>query len=359
MSSSVAPRFPPTSVFIPAFWENARGELLTQDEADARYLKFPVGQGTESIPNLIVAGTSTLGITSASTLSLTDTTNNALTIGNGTSATGNMNFGSGVIQRLTATSTTNQSLSLYCENTALNSKYSQVQLRSGNNTTGKSSVELIAYQDDGLRYSDCLVQETYFDLNNKFIDAETEFTSGVRSYNEGDAPVATLYSLLYSAYTSPTDNYIGVRARTIQSSSVQSIEIFAGSALDTAVNIVNFGTGLITFYKNLTFNSNTGVLEKSNVEATTTGTLTMTSAYSFQTTINTPTANRTFVLPVASGQTTGTFYGICNKSTSFTIAVQAPSGTTIFTIPVASNSGGGSFAKFAVATGGTTYFRCG
>jgi len=85
----------------------------------------------------------------------------------------------------------------------------------------------------------------------------------------------------------------------------------------------------------------------------------MTSAYSFQTTINTPTANRTFVLPVASGQTTGTFYGICNKSTSFTIAVQAPSGTTIFTIPVASNSGGGSFAKFAVATGGTTYFRCG
>jgi hypothetical protein len=357
MSSSVAPRFPKTSVFIPAYWENARGELLTQDEADARYLKFPVGQGTESIPNLIVAGTSTLGITSASTLSLTDTTNNALTIGNGTTATGNMNFGAGVIQRLTATSTTNQSLSLYCENTALSSKYSQVQLRSGNNTTGKSSVELIAYQDDGFRYSDCLVQETYFDLQNQFIDAETTYQAGVRSYNEGDVPVSTLYS----NYTSPSDNYIGIRART-QTSAFQSIEFFAGSTIDTAVNLADFATGIFTFYKNLTFDTGEGVLEKSAINATTTGTTTLTTTSAFLTTINTPTASgRTIVLPTASVGTAGYWYGICNKATTatYTIVVQAPSGTTLFTVPVATNTAGGSFVKVAVNSAGNGYFVCG
>jgi hypothetical protein len=67
MSSSVAPLFPGTSVFIPAYWAGARSEILTQDEADLRYLKFPIGQGTENIPNLIVSGSSTLGITSATT----------------------------------------------------------------------------------------------------------------------------------------------------------------------------------------------------------------------------------------------------------------------------------------------------
>jgi hypothetical protein len=73
MSSSVAPLFPKTSVFIPAYWATARSETLTQEEADTRYLRFPVGQGTESIPNLIVAGTSTLGITSTNALTSTTT----------------------------------------------------------------------------------------------------------------------------------------------------------------------------------------------------------------------------------------------------------------------------------------------
>jgi hypothetical protein len=76
MSSSVAPLFPKTSIFIPAFWEASRGGLLTQEEADALYLKFPVGQGTESIPNLIVSGSSTFGSVSASTLSQSGTYTN-------------------------------------------------------------------------------------------------------------------------------------------------------------------------------------------------------------------------------------------------------------------------------------------
>ncbi len=73
MSSSVAPLFPKTSIFIPSYWASSRGGLLTQEEADALYLKFPVGQGTESIPNLIVSGSSTLGAVSASTLSQSGT----------------------------------------------------------------------------------------------------------------------------------------------------------------------------------------------------------------------------------------------------------------------------------------------
>jgi hypothetical protein len=76
MSSSVAPLFPKTSIFIPAFWSASRGGLLTQEEADTLYLKFPVGQGTESIPNLIVSGSSTLGSVSASTLSQSGTYTN-------------------------------------------------------------------------------------------------------------------------------------------------------------------------------------------------------------------------------------------------------------------------------------------
>jgi hypothetical protein len=69
MSVSTPPIFPETSVFIPAYWAAARGTTLTQEEADLLYLKYPIGQGTESIPNLIVSGSSTLSAVSASSLS--------------------------------------------------------------------------------------------------------------------------------------------------------------------------------------------------------------------------------------------------------------------------------------------------
>jgi hypothetical protein len=358
MSSSSAPLFPTTPVFIPAYWTTERSGALTQEQADALYLKFPVGQGTESIPNLIVSGTSTLGITSASTLSITDTTNNALTIGNLTTATGNMNFGAGVIQRLIATAGTNQTLTLYCENTALSSQASFVTLRSGNNSTIRAQVELDALSDDGYKRSNLLLSERFFDLNNSFVDAETTYTSGVLNYDDPSTGVPE--AILYSNFTSPTDNYIGMRAKT-NTSSAQFLEMFVGGDLNQAVNIAQFTGALITFYVNQTFSGNTGVLEKSTIlTASTTGNYTMTSANAFLTTINTPTASRNFILPATAGQSVGTFYGICNRSTSFTIAVQFPSGTTIFTIPVATNAtNGGSFAKFAIASGGTTYFRCG
>ena len=62
MSSSAPPTYN-VSVFIPQFWANTQSNTLTQAYADANYLKFPSGQGTETIPNLIVSGTTTLGTT--------------------------------------------------------------------------------------------------------------------------------------------------------------------------------------------------------------------------------------------------------------------------------------------------------
>ena len=54
----------PTStsgVFIPSLWETAGGGGdLTRAQADARYLKFPTGQGTETIPALVVSGQATI-----------------------------------------------------------------------------------------------------------------------------------------------------------------------------------------------------------------------------------------------------------------------------------------------------------
>jgi hypothetical protein len=68
MSINKPPKFPSTPVFIPAYWNTVISGTLTQEEADALYLKFPTGQGTESIPNLIVSGSTTLGTVSATSI---------------------------------------------------------------------------------------------------------------------------------------------------------------------------------------------------------------------------------------------------------------------------------------------------
>ena len=66
--------YPPPTANIPVFNSSlfeSTTSALTQTTADSRYLKFPIGQGTESIPSLIVGGTSTLGVTSTSQLTAT------------------------------------------------------------------------------------------------------------------------------------------------------------------------------------------------------------------------------------------------------------------------------------------------
>lgn len=122
----------------------------------------------------------------------------------------------------------------------------------------------------------------------------------------------------------------------------------------------------ITFRRNLaptTFTSGNpcGLLEKTALNAVTSGTTTFTVLNAFQTTINTPLlAGRIFVLPAPSAGTIGYWYGICNKSTAQTITIQYPALTTIATIPVASSAtNGGSSARFAVDFNGTSYSRIG
>jgi len=122
----------------------------------------------------------------------------------------------------------------------------------------------------------------------------------------------------------------------------------------------------ITFRRNLaptTFTSGNpcGLLEKTALNAVTSGTTTFTIANAFQTTMNTPlAAGRIFVLPAPSAGSIGYWYGICNKSTAQTITIQYPAATTIATIPVASSAtNGGTVARFAVDFNGTSYSRIG
>jgi hypothetical protein len=54
--------YPPPTETLPIFDAGVfttNDSTLTISQADARYLKFPVGQGTETIPNLVVSGTAT------------------------------------------------------------------------------------------------------------------------------------------------------------------------------------------------------------------------------------------------------------------------------------------------------------
>ena len=134
----------------------------------------------------------------------------------------------------------------------------------------------------------------------------------------------------------------------------------------TAITIGQPFTDPVVFRRNISTTTNTGLgqpvgmLENSVINATTTGTTTLTNTTNpFATIINTPTAGtRVFVLPAPTSGIVGYWYAICNKSTAFTIDIQYPAGTLIATIPVATNAtNGGSVARFAVTAGGASYFR--
>jgi hypothetical protein len=420
MSSSNPPIFPKTSVFIPAYWDTARGGALTQDEADARYLKFPVGQGTESIPNLIVSGTTTLGITSASTLTLS----NSMNIGGATTATGNMNFDTDKIERKTTTAGTNQSIQLNCINTTLVGD-SQVLIRSGNNTTDPSV--LITAEKSGTLFSQLDVAGGDFDLYtiNNYL-AEEGYSAGFTSYVDTNQNPASVMYAKYLSYVPINNIYSAmVRCRHSTSSGNGVIELIGtASSLADTYNIAEFSTATTNlaatsqinlqannpsgsssvllqatddssneysrvsvlnttitfragnvandilqlgttalFNEPIIFGTDCGVLEQSVINTTTTGdtNLVFNSTNAYRTIINTPTnGTRRFVLPSTTGQQVGGWFKICNKSTAFTIAVCFPTtATTIFTIPVSPTGGAGSVAKFAIDNAGTAYFRAG
>lgn len=130
-----------------------------------------------------------------------------------------------------------------------------------------------------------------------------------------------------------------------------------------AINIGGSVTAPVIFQRNISTTTGlgglpVGMLENSVINLTTTGTTPLAISNAFSTIINTPTASgRIFVLQAPTAGTVGYWYAICNKSTANTIAVHFPAGTTIATIPVATAVGGGSVARFAVTTGGGSYFR--
>ena len=195
----------------------------------------------------------------------------------------------------------------------------QLLITNGNSDTGLG----IAYNTIEL-YSDATVSSSYIEL--KTIDASTS--------------VGSTLTLGQSSFSLSTTN-------------------------QTALSIASGYTDPIVFRRNISTTTNTGLgapvgmLENSVANATTTGTTTLATTDAFATIVNTPTAGtRIFVLPAPFVATVGYWYAVCNKSTAFTIAVQQPLGTTIATIPVApSATNGGSVARFAVGTGGATYFR--
>jgi hypothetical protein len=133
------------------------------------------------------------------------------------------------------------------------------------------------------------------------------------------------------------------------------------------MTIASGATDPVVFRRNISTTTNTassnpvGLLENSVLNGTTTGTTTLTVTNAFATIINTPiAAGRIFVLPAPTAGSVGYWYAICNKSTAFTIEVQYPASTIIATLPVATNAtNGGSVGRFAVATGGASYFTTG
>jgi len=68
MASSIFPTSE-SGIFVPSLWQLPSGKF-TREYADLHYLQFPLGQGTETIPNLNITGTTNLGATNISNSSL-------------------------------------------------------------------------------------------------------------------------------------------------------------------------------------------------------------------------------------------------------------------------------------------------
>ena len=149
-----------------------------------------------------------------------------------------------------ATAGTNQSFFLTSINTALGSgtdRYSQLQLYTGNNATGKTSSQLYA-QLDNQNFSNCNVRQDSVNLYHTFVDAETTYTSGIQTYD--DVTYNVPVSVLYANLSAPTDNFAGIRCRTQPN---QSVEMFSGTTIDVATNIASFNSSAISLIPAVSF----------------------------------------------------------------------------------------------------------
>ena len=191
------------------------------------------------------------------------------------------------------------------------------------------------------------------------------------SNGNSDSGLGIAYNTL-KLFSDPTisNSFIELKAIDAGTSAGSSLTLGQNSfnlsvTNQSAITIGQSFTDPVVFRRNISTTTNTGLgqpvglLENSVVNATTTGTTTLSFTDAFATIINQPTAPaRIFVLPNPTAGLVGYWYAICNRATANTIAVQYPLGTTIATIPVSpALAQGGSVARFAVVAGGASYFR--
>jgi hypothetical protein len=256
------------------------------------------------------------------------------------------------INTTTTTSTTRTSLQLEAKNTNVSANGScSLYLQSGtNNNANAPKLSCSNYNSLNYSYADLVVDSGISGGNLLGCRLETIQTAEYNQtwgYSNGNAK-----SSVYYYEDSGGEFRLDITASGIS---------FKAGSISVPVERMLITAGEIATNVNISTSAGSGVLDRSIVNATTTGTTNLTYADAFRTTINTPTdTSRIFVLPNPSG-TTGYWYGFCNKATTAgrTIAIQYPAGTTIFTIAVATNSGGGSFAKFAVMPSASAYFTSG
>lgn len=122
-------------------------------------------------------------------------------------------------------------------------------------------------------------------------------------------------------------------------------------------------TGELRCNRRIKFNTDssvatTGILANSTINATTTGSTTLTTGQAFQTIINTPSAvGRIFVLPAPSASTIGYWWEVCNKSASQSITINSSGGVALATITATTAGGAGNVARIGIDSAGTGYFR--
>jgi hypothetical protein len=391
----------PTAIRDSASGDGTSGQYLTAGTgASTLWATLPAPPATPDLSAVLGAGN-----TAVNTITLEDTTNpttyNTLFSKNGytiTEATGSPTYttsGTGnatILQDSNGNTTTIQSSLTTMVTGTSTTTYSTAGITAGNigvsvdyqvssnqiSTTGYAQLDLTS--GDITTTPPRAVLQAFVDFN-----ATPSYSANCNSIDLGGASGEELLiangnidiglGLAYNTITMFSDSVVTnsfIELKSLDASTSAGATLLLGqqqfSLTITNQPAITIGSGFtdpVVFRRNISTTTNTGVgapvglLENSVINATTTGTTTLTTSNAFATIVNTPTTGtRIFVLPAPTLATAGYWYAVCNKSTAFTIAVQYPAATTIATIPVApSATNGGSVARFAVEAVGLSYFR--
>lgn len=266
--------------------------------------------------------------------------------------------------RSTIVTTTNQSYLWKVSNNSTALTNSMISLNSGNSTNFNPSIDIRLNYD----YTSSIL--SYSPKANRILMGEGEYLTITDNWDVATNELPENSIKLRSSSTYTQNNitlrsafeYVGFESNLVLGYNEFILSI--GNYNVFRVPDAGFNTPLqirrrLNFL-NDTNVANTGVLENSSINATTTGSTTLTTLQAFQTIINTPSAaGRIFVLPTAAVAQIGYWYAICNKSATAgnIITVQSSAGVTLGTIPITTAGGAGNVAKFAVDSAGTGYYR--